>query len=120
MTKGKKIVLKYKVTNKNILIRFKREQRKEGDIFKEKQKEFALKNKGRILTKWDNSFTLNKLAERFGILNINGVPDKTLVCRWISLKENIQRLPSKTRLCPQCRKSVFEHVEDWINDGSLN
>ena len=96
MAKYKKIILKYKVTNKNILIRFK------------KAKEV------------DKNFTLLKLAEKFGIFNLQGTPDKTLTCRWISLNKKVARLPAKTRMCPSCRKSVFEYVEDWINDGSLN
>jgi len=96
MAKNKKIILRYKVTNKNILIRFKKAQKE------------------------DKKFTLLKLAEKFGIFNLQSIPDKTLTCRWISLNSNIARLPSKTRMCPSCRKSVFEYVEDWINDGSLN
>lgn len=94
--KKKKFVISFKVSNKNMLIRFRKEQEK------------------------DPSFTLTKLAEQFGILNLKGVPDRSLVCRWISLNTKNNRLPTKTRLCPGCRKSVYQYVEEWINDGSIN
>ena len=96
MSKIKKFIIKYKVTNKNLLIRYKKEQEK------------------------DPKFNQSELAKKFGILNMRGNPDRTLVCRWISLNTKTQRLPSKSRACPSCKKSLFQYVEEWINDGSLN
>ena len=91
----KKLKMIARVTNKNILMRFRKEQEE------------------------NPSFTLAVMAEKFGILNTKGEPDRSLVGRWTSLNSDISRLPSKSRICPHCRNSVFSYVEKWINDGKL-
>ncbi len=100
--KKKKFVIKYKVTNKNIHLRFKSEQEKYPD------------------------FTLNKLAAFFGLFTHkkdkdgNYIPDRTLVYRWTSLNPRTQRQPNNIKKCPKCNKTMYQFVEEWINDGSLN
>ena len=90
-----KLKLMYKVTNKNIRLRY----------LKEKEK--------------DESFSFSKMAVKFGMFNSEGDPDRALVSKWASIGNN-KRLPRKNIQCPKCNKSLFEYVGDWINDGALN
>lgn len=93
--KKKKMKIKYKVTNKNIAMRFKAEQERNPD------------------------FTLVEMARFFGVIDAHGEPQKPVVWRWVQTK-NYKRLPNFTYKCPHCGKTQSDRVFDWINDGTLN
>jgi len=95
-TINKKFIIKFKVTNKNIRLRFLKEQDK------------------------DSSYTFSHMAKFFGIFTAKGEPDRVLAYKWSSKKPEMQRMPTKHKLCPHCNKSVYHYVEKWINDGSIN
>ena len=58
----KKFLIKFKVTNKNIRLRFLKEQDK------------------------DPSYTFSEMAKQFGIFNKTGEPDRVLVYKWAGRK----------------------------------
>ena len=99
MAKLKKLKLKLKVTNKNIRLRF----------LKEKE---IQESKG-------ESFTYSDMALKFGLLNVSGKPDRPLAYKWCTKIETAQRMPNKSRFCPHCKFSVYQLVEQWVNDGRL-
>ncbi len=92
--KKTKLIIKFQVTNANIKLRFEAEQKK------------------------DPEFTLIKMAEKFGVINLSGVPQKEVVWRWIQTVK-YQRLPNFTYKCPTCGLTQNEKVFAWLNDGTL-
>jgi len=93
--KKKKLIIKFQVTNLNIKLRFEAEQKK------------------------DPEFTLVKMAEKFGVINLNGVPQKEVVWRWIQTEKYSNRMPNYTYKCPVCEKSQHDRIFSWLNDGTL-
>jgi len=92
--KKKKLIIKFQVTNLNIKLRFDAEQKK------------------------DPEFTLIKMAELFGVIDLNGHPQRAVVWRWIQT-EKYSRLPNFTYKCPDCGLTQHERVYNWINDLTL-
>lgn len=91
-----KFKIKFRVTNKNIRLRY-----------------LAEKAKGK-------GYSFTKMAEQFGMFNIHGKPDRPLMSKWASLDPVNQRLPNRSKKCPGCHTTVLYHIEKWINDGSLD
>lgn len=91
----KRLIIKHKVTNRNIALRFKAEQEK------------------------DPEFTLVEMAKLFGVIDAHGDPQRSVVWRWVQTKK-YQRLPNFTYRCSSCGKTQSERVFEWINDGTLD
>lgn len=91
----KRLILKFTVTNKNILLRYNEQLKKDPD------------------------FSHVKMAEKFGAVDSNGKGIRGRIWKWMETGTH-KRLPSKSYVCNHCHKSQWDRVYDWINDGTLN
>lgn len=90
----KKLVLKFKVSNRNIRLRFNAEVKKNPE------------------------FTLADLARQFGALDKKGKPVKAIAWRWCE-SGTYSRIPNKSYKCGHCGKSQWDLVNEWINSGDI-
>lgn len=90
----KKQVLKFRVSNANILLRF---------------------NAQKLI---EPGYTLEKMAEQFGAIDKHGNPLRAVAWRWTK-SDKYPRTPNQTYKCPKCHQTQFDNVEKWLNDGIL-
>ena len=87
--------LTFRVTNKNIRLRYRAEKES------------------------DRSFTHVKMAKRLGMVNSKGEPQKIMAWKLCQTGKNTKH-PNRTYKCPNCHSSQYDIIFKWINEAIMH